>query len=306
MHFARIDLRTKSPDGSVRLSADGNNESQAGGLLPLAHQWDASDAVKPTCPSRLAPMPSDTVAADPRSAPALLLGACVLVVADQTSVDGMPVSHVLLTRRAKHMRTFPGAWVPPGGGVDQGEAAADAARREVREETGIDLPTSVELTPLCAWESAFPASVAACEEAGGLRRQHLVVYYVARISGELAEGARQGLDWGSVTAGGIGAEVDCACWLPLPSVAGGADHGEIGGGEDAVSNALGLSAGVCVEALTGDGRTAGTVDAGIELRGIWPNQHGGGVTRGMLVALAMLARAQGGTVLIPGLVSPKL
>eukprot|EP00802_Teleaulax_amphioxeia_P021319 Tamp_21668.p1 GENE.Tamp_21668~~Tamp_21668.p1 ORF type:complete len:355 (+),score=59.89 Tamp_21668:3-1067(+) len=295
-------------DGSVRLSAGGSQQqTSAGVLLPLAHQWDADGA---DCPSRHAPQPSVAVSADPRAAPALLLGACVLVVADEEGTDGKTVSRVLLTRRAKHMRTFPGAWVPPGGGVDGDEAAVDAARREVMEETGIDLSRE-SLTPLAAWESAFPTSVAACREAGGLKRQHIVVYYVAKISGELAATARQGLDWGAVTADGVGAEVDCACWLPLPPPAqssGGAHQAvhEIGGGEEAVCDALGLTAGASVEALLGDGRVKGFVDAGVELRGIWPNQHGGGVSRGVLFALALLARSQGGSVLVPATFSNKL
>ena len=36
------------------------------------------------------------------------------------------------------MRTFPGVWVPPGGGVEAGDAGMiDAAVRELREETGV-------------------------------------------------------------------------------------------------------------------------------------------------------------------------
>ncbi len=186
--------------------------------------------------------------------------------------------------------------------MDAGESAADAARREVEEETGIELPESVKLAPLCAWESAFPTTVAKCRDAGGLKRQHIVVYYVARISGALAAKSRRGLQWDKVTAAeGIGTEVDCACWLPVPAIA------DFGGGEAACSDALGLRKGVAVEALAEDGSTATTVDAGAELRGIWPNEGGGGITRGAFFALAMLARAQGGQVLVPGHgSSPKL
>jgi 8-oxo-dGTP pyrophosphatase MutT (NUDIX family) len=191
--------------------------------------------------------------------------------------------------------------VLPGGGVDAGEAAEDAARREVEEETGIALPESVKLEPLCAWESAFPTTVAKCRDAGGLKRQHIVVYYVARISGTLAAKSRRGLQWDTATAAeGIGTEVDCACWLPVPAAA------DIGGGEAACCDALGLRTGVAVEALAGDGSTATTVDAGAELRGIWPNENGGGITRGAFFALAMLARAQC-EILVPGHgSSPKL
>ena len=44
---------------------------------------------------------------------------------------------VLMTRRAPHMRTFPGIWVPPGGHVEAGESIAAAGLRELWEETGV-------------------------------------------------------------------------------------------------------------------------------------------------------------------------
>jgi 8-oxo-dGTP diphosphatase len=55
--------------------------------------------------------------------------------------DGM----VLLVRRTRHGA---GTWATPGGYLDPGEAPEDAAVREVREETGleVDLPVFVALT----------------------------------------------------------------------------------------------------------------------------------------------------------------
>jgi 8-oxo-dGTP pyrophosphatase MutT (NUDIX family) len=46
---------------------------------------------------------------------------------------------VLLTRRALHLRNHPGQWALPGGRVEPGESAADAALRELHEEVGLEL-----------------------------------------------------------------------------------------------------------------------------------------------------------------------
>lgn len=48
-------------------------------------------------------------------------------------------------------------WAMPGGGIDPGESALQAAIREVREETGwTDVP--VDGTELCRWEHDFTRS----------------------------------------------------------------------------------------------------------------------------------------------------
>jgi len=105
--------------------------------------------------------------------------------------------HVLLTRRPSYMRSFPGAWVLPGGGWDAAtdDSLADALQREVWEETGLqlyqdkdnaDFDTEAATTPaaskaqepICLWESVFPTDPA---HPGPIKAHHLVVFHRAFV-----------------------------------------------------------------------------------------------------------------------------
>jgi ADP-ribose pyrophosphatase YjhB (NUDIX family) len=67
----------------------------------------------------------------PGSTPAFPLAVNVAVI------DG---DRVLLTRREDFE-----VWCLPGGTVDEGESLAEAATREVREETGLDVRLAAEV-----------------------------------------------------------------------------------------------------------------------------------------------------------------
>ena len=72
---------------------------------------------------------------------------------------------ILLTRRASSLRAHSGQWALPGGRLDLGESAEEAALRELREEVNLELPkTSVlgllddystrsgyRITPVVVW-----------------------------------------------------------------------------------------------------------------------------------------------------------
>ncbi|XP_071965788.1 nucleoside diphosphate-linked moiety X motif 17-like [Antedon mediterranea] len=87
--------------------------------------------------------------------------------------------HILITRRAKHLRNFPGIWVPPGGHVEANETLEEAGLRELEEETGLKITPQdcKSIKVLALWESVYPAMLSQ----GLPRRHHMVVYQTAVV-----------------------------------------------------------------------------------------------------------------------------
>src|SRR5512133_139023 len=77
------------------------------------------------------------------SLPALGLkrAAVCLILTD----DGEGGAALVLTLRAKHLSAHSGQFAFPGGRVETGESAMDAALREAHEEIGLELPQDAVL-----------------------------------------------------------------------------------------------------------------------------------------------------------------
>ena len=110
--------------------------------------------------------------------------------------------NILLTRRARHMRTFPGIWVPPGGHVEDGETLEEAGLRELQEETGLVVSSCIKSSRiLCLWESVFPYRLSM----GPPVRHHIVVYMLVQV-GEDSHTLQDRIQMDS-------SEVDAAMWV---------------------------------------------------------------------------------------------
>eukprot|EP00092_Neocalanus_flemingeri_P041811 GFUD01045540.1.p1 GENE.GFUD01045540.1~~GFUD01045540.1.p1 ORF type:complete len:290 (-),score=50.99 GFUD01045540.1:120-989(-) len=110
--------------------------------------------------------------------------------------------NILLTRRAKHMRTFPGIWVPPGGHIEAEEQLLEAGLRELHEETGLNIKKSLKSSRiLCLWESVYPYTLSM----GQPKRHHIVVYMTVQVE-EDKSSLQQCIDLDQ-------GEVDASMWL---------------------------------------------------------------------------------------------
>jgi 8-oxo-dGTP pyrophosphatase MutT (NUDIX family) len=107
--------------------------------------------------------------------------AVALVVVDGDKADD---PSLLLTRRSSNLRTNPAQWSLPGGRCDKGEAPAEAALRELREEIALDLPrdnalgqlddyvtrSGYVITPIVIWGGHVTGLVPSPDEVESIHR----------------------------------------------------------------------------------------------------------------------------------------
>ena len=252
-----------------------------GPLLPLGHQDTIPDSC--CCPILF----DDTL--DERPDLALRLAAVAIAIDSQ--------NRVLLTRRPRTMRTFPGAWVLPGGSADATDSSLGAtAVRELQEETGLYASLPTVDVPFCLWESCYPVSYEGWRDARAAQARvahSLIAFMLVPVSDEELRAPLK-LQPG---------ECDAACWVPLEEVAG-ALCSEGGNGRVYACKTLASESTVLKDGTTGvDGhvyasRTPAsesklkddTVPASL-LAGVYPNAHGEGIGRGHLFALRQLSLA---------------
>lgn len=254
---------------------------EAGALqIPLAHQ--GMEKAANTC----CPVLADDDPENAGVAAACRFGAVAI------PVDGQ--NRVLLTRRPRLMRTFPGCWVLPGGSVDRSDRSVyHAALRELEEETGLRATTEA-CTPLCLWESCYPTTIEGWRSARrqGTRTAHFLVAFVAVRLPDV-DGPNTPLRLQP-------SECDLATWVPLKDVAtvlcDGDDFNSAAGGvaDITYSPAKRVVESDGGEAARGSSDAPSTVGEGIlaaRMRGIYPNAYEEGIGRGHLFALRCLARA---------------
>ena len=170
------------------------------------------------------------------------------------------------------MRTFPRCWVFPGGGVDEGETLTAAARRELQEETGLEV-SSDSLKLLCIWESVFPTSSASCLEMGQVKGHAVTVFVEALVEQDNVQNVVL-----------QASECSAYTWVPL---------GQLINWHSKDKPPPATLAWIMLPGWRIAGETVEPHKiSAIQLQGIYPNLLGEGIGQGHLYALAKLAERE--------------
>ena len=193
-HYDRTLVSVKQPSGNyndavLHLDITGTLELEGG--LPMGRARAYPELQSMPCPTTVIVSP-DTPP-PPNNKPFAQLAVVGLVLDDY--------GRLLVTRRPSYMRSFPSAWVLPGGGVEATDDSLEAAlSREVQEETGLSIDES-NWKYASLWESVYPTTILpGSTTPKSIQAHHLCVYMIGKaedINGlELCE-----------------KEVDAAVWL---------------------------------------------------------------------------------------------
>lgn len=183
-------LTPVADDAGRRTATTKTNEKMKHRGIPLGRAGD--------CPT-LTPRALEDDKSDRRRRPFVSLAVVGMVVIGDDEENDTNASSVLITRRPSYMRSFPGAFVFPGGNVDpDDESLEHALSREIMEETGLEVAAdSWKLE--CLWESVYPTQLPLLVETkatatavandsdtdeipqdGAIKAHHLVCYFSGR------------------------------------------------------------------------------------------------------------------------------
>jgi len=109
---------------------------------------------------------------------------CITLTDTVVDVRADKQAAFVLTRRARGLRNHGGQWALPGGRLDAGETAQQAALRELHEEVGLELPAEAVLgllddyptrsgyliTPVVVWAGDNACMVANPDEVASIHR----------------------------------------------------------------------------------------------------------------------------------------
>ena len=175
-HYDRILVSLQEQNENLHLSpatraptSTKESSRQSICVIPMGRARECPALDSTACPTTIAAVPSSSY---PANKPWTSL-AVVGLLLDATA------RHVLITRRPTYMRSFPGAWVLPGGSVEANESLQQAVAREVQEETGI-ATNAYDWRPECIWESVFPTQVLDPNEYQ-MKAHHTVVFLSNRL-----------------------------------------------------------------------------------------------------------------------------